>query len=216
MVQESKLKILFLFSLKLAFVECCCVPDQWEGRLAIKFGEIEDGRLSAGWEFYNMSFDATNQKVAYVGHIGVDESEWYEQVLQDYSKGKQYAVKAGTCKITPLEGNVTTCIPSNAKMLLSSYFGFGQDKLSVNFYQFTLNQTSIEISVVNESCVPVTQHVETKTAVGEMHYIGVAAGISNKKIFDVPLSCQNQTQSSADTSIKWVDKRRNSFSSVWW
>lgn len=37
-------------------------------------------------EFYNMSFDATNQKVAYVGHIGVDESEWYEQVLQDYSK----------------------------------------------------------------------------------------------------------------------------------
>ncbi|CAC5384215.1 unnamed protein product [Mytilus coruscus] len=154
---DNKLKIILLFSLKLAYAICCCVPDQWEGRLAIKFGEIEDGRLSAGWEFYNMSFDAINQKVAYVGHIGVDYSEWYEQVIQDYSK----------------------------------------DKLTVNFYQFTLNETSIEISVVKESCVPVTQHVETKAAVGEMHYIGVAEGISNKKVFDIPLSCQNQTQSSA-------------------
>ena len=59
MVQESKLKILFLFSLKLAFVVCCCVPDQWEGRLAIKFGEIEDGRLSAGWVRF-MSFEYRN------------------------------------------------------------------------------------------------------------------------------------------------------------
>ena len=80
---------------------------------------------------------------------------------------------------------------ANATIVRSTYFGIGKARLNVEFYEFIKEQSSLEISVVKDECVPVTEFVNYNGTVAEFHYLEVTPGIRNMKVFDVPLSCQN-------------------------
>ena len=80
---------------------------------------------------------------------------------------------------------------ANATIVRSTYFGIGKTRLNLEFYEFIKEQSSLELSVVKDECVPVTEFVNYNGTVAEFHYLEVTPGIRNKKVFDVPLACQN-------------------------
>ena len=82
-------------------------------------------------------------------------------------------------------------IVANATIVRSTYFGIGKARLNVEFYEFINEKSSLELSVVKDECVPVTEFVNYNGTVAEFHYLEVTPGIHNKTVFDVPLACQN-------------------------
>ena len=80
---------------------------------------------------------------------------------------------------------------ANATVKQSSYFGYKDHRIDVNFYKFRMNDSSlIELSVLKDGCVPVTEYVAANGTVGEISYTGVTPGIRDMSVFDVPNSCQ--------------------------
>ncbi|CAC5408692.1 unnamed protein product [Mytilus coruscus] len=192
--------IIALFVL-VPLVFSCCIPSQWEGIQGLAMGQIKDGKPSSIEALLNISFDATAKKMFVAGRITVDDKSYDEQVLQDYSKGKQYVVVSGQCIATAITDPFPqTCTSPSAKKLVTTYVGAGQDKLMVELYNDDIDGKKIDITVLQGSCIPVSAYQKLGESITFINYLGITAGISNATIFDIPKPCKNATIFPENTS----------------
>ncbi|XP_063396847.1 uncharacterized protein LOC134681243 [Mytilus trossulus] len=172
----------------------CCIPSQWEGLQGLAMGQIKDGKPSSIEALLNISFDATAKKIFVAGSITVDDKSYDEQVLQDFSTGKQYVVVSGQCIATAItEPFPQTCTSPSAKKLATTFVGAGQNKLIVELYNDDMDGKKTDITVLQGSCIPVSAYQKSGQTVTFINYLGITAGISNATIFDIPKPCKNAT-----------------------
>lgn len=174
----------------------CCVPRQMEFFEGVSSGQSINGTNTATTAFFKISYDSDRNMVYANGTAHVNGVMMTEEALQDFTTNTQYTVINGKCYKTPIPFNVfMTCLPSDAKMVLSTYYGFGEKTIDIQVYTFTLNgmDRSFTATQVQNDCIPLGEHVGSKTGITDIGIMGLTKGIKNPEVFNIPKPCQDQT-----------------------
>lgn len=193
----EKLSLVIAFLSMLLFVhlsDSCCIPKQFEG-----FEELVAVGVNTGIHtrsLYRIHLDSTNKKIALTGNATYNGTLVKEQILHDFNAMKQYVVKDGKCSVTEIGGGMVVCIPPEAKLFMSTYYGIGNNKVDIDVYMVTNGSYATAISVTKNECAPMTQRRESKAGITDVEFRGVTLGIKDMSVFDVPKACQNGTSTS--------------------
>ncbi|CAC5415690.1 unnamed protein product [Mytilus coruscus] len=185
--------IAFVFSLlayATATTQACSFPVQLQGFEGIWMGYLKNGTGGAVEGGFQITYDVKRQKSVMIGEGQNMGSLFHEHVLDDYANGKEYVVLNGKCTIMPLKRKMLTGIPSDAKKIMSSYYGFDDKKIDIDMYSFPYEGSQITISVMKEGCVPMGEHITGKSFLLDVGFMGMTSGVKNATVFDIPKPCQ--------------------------
>ncbi|VDI51138.1 Hypothetical predicted protein [Mytilus galloprovincialis] len=208
----------FVFSL-LAYAttttQACSFPVQIQGFEGISMGYLINGTGGAVEGGFQIAYDVKRQKTVMMGEGQNMGTRFYEHVLDDYANGKEYVVLNGKCTISPLKRKMLTGIPSDAKKIMSSYYGFDDKKIGIDVYSFSYEGSQITISVMKEGCVPVGEHITGKAFLLDVGFMGMTSGVKNATVFDIPKPCQRSMPLSflEHNSVEFLRNTRH-FSSI--
>ncbi|CAC5402989.1 unnamed protein product [Mytilus coruscus] len=191
-------RIIFTIAVFAVFVQIassCCGPAQWEGYESVSSGLQFNGTGTEGIGLLNMSVDANINKVAIKGYSMWNGQRVKQHNLYDYSAGKSYSVYNGKCLKAdlspyPSPGKIN-CVPSDAKLVLSTYYGTGDNKYEIDVYEYMIDGKKMELSVNKGSCLPVGQHQQITNGFADIGFMGITEGIKDPSVFDIPPECNN-------------------------
>ena len=192
-MEKLTIAVVFLsMLLHVHFSDACCFPAQFEGLEGVSSGQDINGTTSATEALFKMYVDITNQKVAVVGNVSYNGKVMEEQILQDFNTGKQYTVIMGKCTVTPMTGKkLKQCLPPDAKLVLSTYYGVGNNKVDIDMYTYMDGGMQSTLSVTKDGCVPMAEHMKMSTGILDIGFMGLTLGIKDMSVFDIPKGCQN-------------------------
>ncbi|CAG2200704.1 unnamed protein product [Mytilus edulis] len=139
---------------------------------------------------FQLAFDVKGKRKSMLGEGRTNGIPFKTHEIDDYAAGKKYTVTNGKCVVSVLKVEMVSCIPSDAKLLMSTFVGYGDKKIDVDMYSFSFNGANITMSVTKDSCVPVSQHVILPGAFIDIGYMGMTSGIRNTTVFNIPKPCQ--------------------------
>ncbi|XP_076085303.1 ependymin-related protein 1-like [Mytilus galloprovincialis] len=168
----------------------CCLPTQMEGTLGFSSGyQVKDKGFRTEAMFL-LAYDVKGKRQSTLGEGVTNGIKFQIHQIDDYAAGKQYTVTNGKCVIVPLKTEMLYCIPSDAKLLKSTFIGFDDKKIDVDMYMFTFQGATVTMSVTKDTCVPVSEHVTYPNVLVDVGYMGMTSGIKNTTVFDIPKPCQ--------------------------
>lgn len=172
----------------------CCFPKQAEGFQGMSLGMTANGTGYGITGLYKTAIDADRQMVYLEGDITINGGPpMRELMLDDYGKGKEYIVINGKCKVQALPRKQLTCIPPDAKLVMSSFYGFGKNKIDFNMYSFVYGGMGLTLAVTkpeNGVCIPISEHVTAPNTMADIGFMGLQSGITNSSVFDIPAACK--------------------------
>ncbi|CAG2213515.1 unnamed protein product [Mytilus edulis] len=80
-------------------------------------------------------------------------------------------------------------INTDAKLVLSTYYGSGDNKNEIDIYEFLVNGKKMEFSVTKGSCVPVGEHLPLTNGFADVGFMGITKGIKEHSVFDTSPEC---------------------------
>ncbi|XP_052076423.1 ependymin-related protein 1-like [Mytilus californianus] len=191
-------QVMFTIAVFAVFVQLassCCGPAQWEGYEGVFAGVQANGTGGEGKGLLNISVDANINKVAIKGYSMWNGQRVKQHLLNDYSAGNSYTAYNGKCLTAalppyPSPGKLN-CVPYDAKLVLSTYYGAGDNKYEIDVYEFMVDGIKIELSVNKGSCVPVGEHQQLANGFADVGFMGITEGIKDPSVFDIPPECNN-------------------------
>ncbi|VDI44297.1 Hypothetical predicted protein [Mytilus galloprovincialis] len=181
-----------VFAVFVQLAYSCCGPAQWEGYEGVSVGLKVNGTGEEGTGLLNMSVDANINKIVIRGYsLWNGQQQVKQHLLYDYSAAKSYSVYYGKCSIedlAPYPGKVN-CVPSDAKLVLSTYYGFGDNKYEIDIYEFMVDGKKMQMSFNKETCIPVGEHQQLANGFADISFMGITEGIKDPKVFDIPPEC---------------------------
>ena len=87
--------------------------------------------------------------------------------------------------------NIYSFFTADAKMVLSSFFGAGNNKMNIEIYNYMNMGKETSLTVTKGSCIPLTTYQKGQNYVLSINYFGITLGIRNMTVFDVPKACMN-------------------------
>ncbi|CAC5407934.1 unnamed protein product [Mytilus coruscus] len=196
MLEEKRDCCNFKFATTISLASLCCGPAQWEGHEGVFAGVQVNGTGGEGKQgLLNISVDANINKVAIKGYSMWNGQRVKQHLLNDYSTGKSYAVYDGKCLTAnlppyPSPGKLN-CVPSDAKLVLSTYYGAGDNKYEIDVHEFMVDGKKMELNVNKGSCVPVGEHQQLTNGFADVGFMGINEGIKDPSVFDIPPECNN-------------------------
>ncbi len=188
----------------------CCTPKQWEGFQIASGGYV--GRLGRPGEkngYYQVSYDATNKKVAVSGNFTRRDKVRPFKTIYDFKEdnsidGRGHLIfpEEETCTSFPLRKEFReACIPDTATYGGSSYFGVGENMLNVKAYEVKREGRGADVSAVvfvtSDGCVPVVENVwgsvRRVSFFGSVNFLQLTAGIQDPAVFSPPEYCEEGT-----------------------
>ncbi|XP_052081822.1 uncharacterized protein LOC127719638 [Mytilus californianus] len=180
---------LLVFTTTPAETSTCCLP-QMEGTLGFSSGyQVKDkGFLTEA--IFRLAYDVKGKRQSTLGEGQTNGIPFKTHQIDDYAAGKKYTVTNGKCVIVPLKTEMLYCIPSDAKLVMSTFIGFDDKKIDVDMYSFSFQGATVTMSVTKDTCVPVSEHVTYPNVLVDVGYMGMTSGIQNTTVFDIPKPCQ--------------------------
>ncbi|XP_063414213.1 uncharacterized protein LOC134696393 [Mytilus trossulus] len=183
-----------VFAVFVQLASSCCGPAQWEGYEGVHAGAQVNGTGGEGRGLLNISVDANINKVVVRGYSMWNGQQVKQHILNDYSAGKKYTVYGGKCVTAdlppyPAPGKLN-CVPSDAKLVLSTYYGIGDNKYEIDVYEFMVEGKKMEFSVTKGSCVPVGEQQQLTNGFADVGFIGLTEGIKDPSVFNIPSECK--------------------------
>ncbi|XP_076117760.1 ependymin-related protein 1-like [Mytilus galloprovincialis] len=185
-----------VFAVFVQLASSCCGPAQWEGYEGVHAGAQINGTAGEGRGLLNISVDANINKVVVRGYSNWNGQQVKQHILNDYSAGKSYTVYGGNCVTADLPPYPTpgklNCIPFDAKLVLSTYYGIGDNKYEIDVYEFMVDGKKMEFSVTKGSCVPVGEQQQLANGFADVGFIGLTEGIKDPSVFNIPSECNRE------------------------
>ncbi|CAC5373573.1 unnamed protein product [Mytilus coruscus] len=161
-----------------------------EGSLGLSMGYQIQAKGYETEALFQMAFDVKGKRKSMLGEGRTNGIPLKTHEIDDYAAGKKYTLTNGKCVITVLKTEMIYCIPSDAKLLMSTFFGYGDMKIDIDMYLFSYNGANTTMSVTKDSCVPVSQHIVFPNVFIDLGYMGMTSGIRNTTVFNIPKPCQ--------------------------
>ncbi|CAC5407370.1 unnamed protein product [Mytilus coruscus] len=152
------LLVLLVFSTVITHASKCCLPTQMEGSSGLSMGYQIQTKGYGTEALFQMAFDVKGKRKSMLGEGRTNGIPFKTHEIDDYAAGKKYTLTNGKCVVTILKTEIF-CIQSDAKLLMSIFFGYGDMKIDVDMYLFSYNGANITMSVTKDSRVPVSQHI---------------------------------------------------------
>jgi len=80
---------------------------------------------------------------------------------------------------------------ADANMVLSTYYGVGNNRVDIDMYTYMDGGMQATMSVTKDGCVPMGYHIKTNTGILDIGFMGLTIGIKDMSVFDIPKGCQN-------------------------
>jgi hypothetical protein len=80
---------------------------------------------------------------------------------------------------------------ADAKLVLSTYYGVGNNKVDIDMYTYMDGGMQSTLSVTKDGCVPMAEHMKMSTGILDIGFMGLTLGIKDMSVFDIPKGCQN-------------------------
>ena len=80
---------------------------------------------------------------------------------------------------------------ADAKLVLSTYYGVGNNKVDIDVYTYMDGGMQSTLSVTKDGCVPMAEHMKMSTGILDIGFMGLTLGIKDMSVFDIPKGCQN-------------------------
>lgn len=87
--------------------------------------------------------------------------------------------------------NIYLFFTADAKKVLSSFFGAGNNKMNIEIYNYMDIGKETSLTVTKGSCIPLMTYTKGQNYVLDKNYFGITLGIRNMTVFDVPKACVN-------------------------
>ncbi|XP_063410788.1 uncharacterized protein LOC134693804 [Mytilus trossulus] len=185
-----ELVALLMFSAVITNASKCCLPSQMEGSLGLSMGYQIQQKGFGTEALFQLAFDVKGKRKSMLGEGRTNGIPFKTHEIDDYAAGKKYTVTNGKCVVSVLKVEMVSCIPSDAKLLMSTFVGYGDKKIDIDMYSFSFNGANITMSVTKDSCVPVSQHLILPGVFIDLGYMGMTSGIRNTTVFNIPKPCQ--------------------------
>ncbi|XP_052083630.1 uncharacterized protein LOC127720935 [Mytilus californianus] len=179
----------------------CCFPEKGEGYFRFTNKKGADP-VSSGW--YKFSSDTTIEKAYYNGKMYNGEMHDVH-ILFDYRNDKLYNVTDGLCIVSNLSKPLVKCIPEEAELKVSSYYGTGNDTVKVDIYFVKFQNWYVTLTVEKTSCAVLAETDYSTDEVQNSHFFGLTLGVRNFTVFDIPAAClQNTSREKEDDSMRFT------------
>ena len=90
--------------------------------------------------------------------------------------------------------NIYLFFTVDAKKVMSSFFGAGNDKMMIEIYNYINMGKETYLTVTKGSCIPLMTYQKGQNSVLDINYFGITLGIMNMTVFDVPKACMRAVQ----------------------
>lgn len=90
----------------------------------------------------------------------------------------------------------------NAKLLQSTYSGYGSEKFEVSYYEYVLNGRKHTETRTKNTCIPISGRMEVTNGFSDYAFFGWTEHIKDTSALDLPREClRNHTSVSNHTLV---------------
>lgn len=183
----------------------CCGPLKMQGYQGVSSGLMLNGVGISAKGYSLISIDGERNMLSIIGNSTNNGQPISIHMLYDVPNRKMYNVYNGACQVEDLvvaDNWKVNCIPDDAKLIESTFYGFGSEKFDVSMYEYAMNGMQyVEIRTKN-TCIPVSGHNKGKNGFNDWGFSGLQEGIKDASVFDIPRECRHTSPKMNPSTMK--------------